>query len=283
VIEAIVGLGRSMGKRVVAVGVENEQQIVTLPQMGDMDCHNYAFSPPAQQTLSPHIWKVGEPAIRSPSGRRRAGGLRASGRRPQPNAPEIPTVTAGVLRLDSSIPCVHGVTSRQVFCFPDMLWQASTPWRCPCEGTFASIDQVGTRRAACISSDRARCCCRTTRPEPDGPRVCTELVLDGRWSVGFRPGDECADRTARISCIGPTRWPCCSGRSRGQVRDLWSDQRQRLRIGDKAWIYESPGVRAWEPRAAIQHHNTQGTDRDSALSRGVDHRDCDRSLWSPNC
>jgi EAL domain-containing protein (putative c-di-GMP-specific phosphodiesterase class I) len=46
VIEAIVGLGRSLGRRVVAEGVESEEQIATLLQIGDMDFQGYAFSRP---------------------------------------------------------------------------------------------------------------------------------------------------------------------------------------------------------------------------------------------
>jgi diguanylate cyclase (GGDEF)-like protein len=51
VIEAIVNLGRSMGKRVVAEGVENEQEIDTLLELGKMDFQGFAFSPPLPSEL----------------------------------------------------------------------------------------------------------------------------------------------------------------------------------------------------------------------------------------
>jgi diguanylate cyclase (GGDEF)-like protein len=51
VIEAIVSLGRSMGKRVVAEGVENEQEIDTLLELGEMDFQGFAFSPPLPSEL----------------------------------------------------------------------------------------------------------------------------------------------------------------------------------------------------------------------------------------
>jgi EAL domain-containing protein (putative c-di-GMP-specific phosphodiesterase class I) len=64
VIEAIVSLGRSMGKRIVAEGVETEQQIATLLQIGDMDFQGYAFSPPVPaDTIASNLdgWSNGHP------------------------------------------------------------------------------------------------------------------------------------------------------------------------------------------------------------------------------
>ena len=78
VIEAIVSLGRSMGKRVVAEGVENEQQIATLLQMGDMDFQGYAFSPPAPADfIASNLegWRTGYSVREQEAARRLASNL----------------------------------------------------------------------------------------------------------------------------------------------------------------------------------------------------------------
>jgi diguanylate cyclase (GGDEF)-like protein len=65
VIEAIVSLARSMGKRVVAEGVETEQQIAALLQLGEMDFQGYAFSPPVPAevvALNLDAWRAGDSA-----------------------------------------------------------------------------------------------------------------------------------------------------------------------------------------------------------------------------
>jgi EAL domain-containing protein (putative c-di-GMP-specific phosphodiesterase class I) len=62
VIEAIVSLGRSMEKRVVAEGVENDEQIAALLQIGDMDLQGYAFSRPVPAgTIASNLegWRSG--------------------------------------------------------------------------------------------------------------------------------------------------------------------------------------------------------------------------------
>ncbi len=62
VIAAIVQLARSMGKRIVAEGVESEEEIATLLQMGDMDFQGYAFSRPvAPDNIRERIggWRLG--------------------------------------------------------------------------------------------------------------------------------------------------------------------------------------------------------------------------------
>jgi diguanylate cyclase (GGDEF)-like protein len=62
VIEAIVSLGRSMEKRVVAEGVENDEQIAALLQIGDMDFQGYAFSRPVPAgTIASNLegWRSG--------------------------------------------------------------------------------------------------------------------------------------------------------------------------------------------------------------------------------
>ncbi len=62
VIAAIVQLARSMGKRIVAEGVESEEEIATLLQMGDMDFQGYAFSRPiAPENIRDRIggWRQG--------------------------------------------------------------------------------------------------------------------------------------------------------------------------------------------------------------------------------
>jgi diguanylate cyclase (GGDEF)-like protein len=62
VIEAIVGLGRSLGKRIVAEGVETEEQIAALLQLGDMDFQGFIFSPPVPAeivTANLDAWRFG--------------------------------------------------------------------------------------------------------------------------------------------------------------------------------------------------------------------------------
>jgi len=62
VIAAIVNLGRSMDKRVVAEGVESEHEIATLLELGDMDFQGYAFSrplPPERVEESLDQWRAG--------------------------------------------------------------------------------------------------------------------------------------------------------------------------------------------------------------------------------
>ena len=62
VIEAIVQLGQAMGKRIVAEGVESEDEIAELLQLGDMDFQGFAFSrplPPESIQASLEGWRKG--------------------------------------------------------------------------------------------------------------------------------------------------------------------------------------------------------------------------------
>ena len=62
VIEAIVQLGQTMGKRIVAEGVESEDEIAELLQLGDMDFQGFAFSrplPPEKIQVSLEGWRKG--------------------------------------------------------------------------------------------------------------------------------------------------------------------------------------------------------------------------------